>query len=250
VIQEIEQSLGDVGREYQTILKRCHVRKLTYTPGGADFPMSRTRGGSTSSRGSANSVPPVPTRPPPVPPIPAEHRRLPQIPDVVSGDSLSVPRVRKSRSRCTSASGSDRQPGSLGPINEGRSDHSQIPVPPLHVLPPAPAPAPTPYVAAWLEQEWQQEVAHELAQPAPARRRAARAPSSPAPYSAPTYSLFPPVRSLPVSPAPLRYLPSNLPSTSVTPTDVSRASSPGWSNEFMQPGKYSFVFPQPFPQNH
>ncbi|KAK4040485.1 hypothetical protein C8A01DRAFT_35526 [Parachaetomium inaequale] len=235
VIQEIEQALGDVGR-------------------GTDFPMSRTRGGSTSSRGSANSVPPVPTRPPPVPPIPAEHRRLPQVPDVLSGDSLPLPRVRKSRSRCASAPGSDRQPGSLGPMNEGQFDHSQIPLPTLPALSPAPTPSPTPFVASWLEQEWQQEVAHQLAQPAPARWHAARAPSSPAPYLAPTYSVFPPVRSLPVSPAPPRYISSN----SVTPSDLSRSSSPVWSNEFIHPvqpqdldpnSPYGYLAPPPFFHN-
>ncbi|KAK3896963.1 hypothetical protein C8A05DRAFT_39487 [Staphylotrichum tortipilum] len=72
-IREIEAALGDIGR-------------------GTDFPMARSRGGSTSSRTGEGVVPPQPTRPPPpVPPIPAEHRQPPQLPGARLGDDVRLP---------------------------------------------------------------------------------------------------------------------------------------------------------------
>ena len=234
--------------------------------------MSRTRGGSTSSRGSTNSIPPVPTRPPPAPPILAQHRRIPRAPDVLSGNSLPLPRVRPSRSRCASAPGNSRQqPGTLAPIDECRLSHAREPAPPLPnrspvaalplapplALPPAvpaavpatvpsvlpPAAPPAPPSAPRLPQEewlhdWQQEVSRELAKPVVGRTRATRTPSAPARSPAPTYSLFPPVRSLPVSPLPPPRLFS---SASATPSSGSGFSSPGsgWSPDgFNHPCKW------------
>ncbi|KAK3297774.1 uncharacterized protein B0H64DRAFT_373082 [Chaetomium fimeti] len=238
-IKDIEQSLGDVGR-------------------GADFPMSRTRGGSTSSRGSANSIPPPPTRSPPIPAALAQNRRTPRVPDVLSGNSLPLPKTRPSRSRCASAPGNQRQLGSLAPIDEGRSGHSRGPVPPLPNRSPISAlpSAPRAQQEEWLQEEWQQEVSRQLAQSVGGRSRPARTPSTPAPYVAPTYSLFPPPQSLPVSPPPPRLVPS---APTAHRSAVSISSSPGWRyNESPQPSllrdlepdsPYGYPAPPPFLHN-
>ncbi|KAH6640662.1 hypothetical protein F5144DRAFT_640761 [Chaetomium tenue] len=259
-IKEIEQSLGDVGR-------------------GADFPMSRTRGGSTSSGGSANSIPPPPTRPPPAPPILSQGRRTPRVPDILSGNSLPLPRVRPSRSRTASSTGGSRQkPGNLAPIDECRLSHSRELTPPLPnrspgsalpstlpsvlpstlppvlapalpptlppappvVVPPAPSPAPKTQQEEWLH-DWQQEVSRELAKPVGGRTRAARTPSAPARAPAPTYSLFPPPRSLPVSPLPP---PRFVSPSSATPSAGSAFSSAGWSSDgFTSPSLLRDLYP-------
>ncbi|EAQ86759.1 predicted protein [Chaetomium globosum CBS 148.51] len=202
--------------------------------------VSRTRGvGSTSSGGSVNSIPPPPARPPPAPPILSQGRRTPRIPDVLSGNSLPLPRVRPSRSRTASATGSSRQkPSNLAPIDECRLSHSRELTPPLPnrspvsalpstlpsvlpsalptalppalppappvVVPPAPSPAPKTQQEEWLH-DWQQEVPCELA-------KSVGWQNSLYPYAVdplydpraptPTYSMFPPPRSLPVSPMP------------------------------------------------
>ncbi|KAH6851044.1 hypothetical protein B0I37DRAFT_404740 [Chaetomium sp. MPI-CAGE-AT-0009] len=242
-IKEIEQALGDVGR-------------------GADFPMSRTRGGSASSRGSANAIPPPPTRPPPIPPRQAQTRRVPRVPDALSGDSLPLPKTRPSRSRCASSPGNSRQPGNLAPIDEGRSGYPQVPIPPLPNRSPISAlpSAPRPEQEERPQEEWQQEVSRQLAQPVGGRSRAARTPSTTASSVAPTYSLFPPPRPLPVSPLAPRFVSS----TSTThPSKVSIFSSPGWRHYEAPPpslaflrnlgstsnNPYGYVAPPPFAHN-
>ncbi|AEO61542.1 hypothetical protein MYCTH_2113448 [Thermothelomyces thermophilus ATCC 42464] len=184
-IQEIENELGDVGR-------------------GADFPMSRARGSSTSSRDSGNGVPPPPTRPPPVPHIPNEHRLATRRSDVGGGggDSLPLPRVRPSRPRCAST-----------PITSST----------------------TPAVRS-RQRESQEQVPCETARPVSGGGLCpARAPSTPAPSTAPKCSLFPPVQSFPVSPA----APSCSSSSTAEPSAVlsyrSRCFSPFWLDEFSRP---------------
>lgn len=191
--------------------------------------MSRTRRGSTSSRSSANSVPPpVPSRPPPVPPIPAEHRRLTRVPETQNGDLLTVPKTRPARSRGASAPGGFRPQAGLAPIEESQGNHFQQSLSPILACSSARGGGVP--IAPWLEQvEFHQEASRQLAQSVSPRLRA---PSSPAPVL-PKYSLFPPPNSRPVTPTPP---PRFVSSTSVTPSDMSRASSPGWSNEFPQPG--------------
>ncbi len=189
--------------------------------------MSRSRGNSISSRASVkNMLPPPPTRPPPVPPIPVEHLQLIKAPVTQNVDSLNVLKTRTARSRCLSAPGSAHQPGSLAPIDERIRDHSQMPPPLLTTRETALGVS----VAPWLEEvKWHQEVSRQLAQVGSAKPRA---PSTTTPAPA-KYSLFPPPYSFPVSPAPQ---PRYVSSTSFTPSDMSRSSSPGWSNEFPQPG--------------
>ncbi|KAL2171797.1 hypothetical protein VTG60DRAFT_1494 [Thermothelomyces hinnuleus] len=209
-IQEIENALGDVGR-------------------GADFPMSRARGSSTSSRDSGNGVPPPPTRPPPVPHIPNEHRRATRRSDVGGGDSLPLPR-----------------------------DHLQIPVSFPPILSPTPVTSSTPAVRL-RQRESQEQVPCETAQPVSGGGlRRARAPSTPAPSTAPKCSLFPPVQSFPVSPAAPSCSSSSTAEPSAVLSDRSRCFSPFWLNEFSGPlrpqdldpeSPYGYPAPPPFLHN-
>jgi hypothetical protein len=207
--------------------------------------MSRTRRGSTSSRSSANSVPPpVPSRPPPLPPIPVEHRRLTRVPEAQNGESLAVPKARPTRwSRGVSVPGSSRQPGGLAPIEESQGVHSQYSPPPIPARSSVQGGGVP--IAPWLEQvEFHQQASRQLAQSVSPR---SRAPSAPAP-APPKYSLFPPPHTRPVALAPPPRLVS---SASVTPSDMSRASSPGWLNEFSQPGNHPlFVVSAPSNTNN
>ncbi|KAL2174349.1 uncharacterized protein P884DRAFT_280324 [Thermothelomyces heterothallicus CBS 202.75] len=210
-IQEIENALGDVGR-------------------GADFPMSRARGSSTSSRDSGNGVPPPPTRPPPVPHIPNEHRRATRRSDVGGGDCLPLPR-----------------------------DHLQIPVPFPPILSPTPATSSTTPAVRLRQRESQEQVPCETARSVSGGGlRPARAPSTLAPSTAPKCSLFPPVQSFPVSPA----APSSSSSPTAEPSAVlsyrSRCFSPFWLDEFSRPlrpqdldpeSPYGYPAPPPFLHN-
>ena len=234
--------------------------------------MSRSRGGSTSSRGSASNVlsRSPPSRPPPVPAIPAEHRWAPRLPDAQTGDTLSVPKTRRPRSRGASAPGSSRQPGSLAPIEEGHWDHSQIPLPPLPAFTPSPEPVRERSISPWWEDkepqqetvqatqtiqggaqdqeeflavQQPQEVSRQLAQPVAARPQPVHSSSTPAPPTQapfrPKYSLFPTVRSLPASPVP----PRSIQMSSATPSsNGSRPSSPDKPNDVFRPSK----IPPPF----
>ena len=92
----------------------------------------------------------------------------------------------------------------------------------------------------WLEEvKWHQMVSRQLAQASSVK------PSVPSiTTQAPAkYSLFPAPYSLPMSPAPQ---PRYISSTSFTPSDMSRSSSPGWSNEFPQPGNKHLCYLNPF----
>ena len=203
--------------------------------------MSRSRGNSISSRASVkNMLPPPPTRPPPVPPIPAEHLQLTRVPVTQNGDFLNVSKTRTTRSRCLSAPGGADQPGSLASIDERIRDHSQMSPPLLTTRESALGAS----VVPWLEEvKWHQEVSRQLA---PAGSVKPRAPSTATPSTATPapakYSLFPPPYSFPMSPAPQ---PRYVSSTSFTPSDMSRSSSPGWSNEFPQPGNKHLCYLSP-----
>ncbi|KAK4236444.1 hypothetical protein C8A03DRAFT_35658 [Achaetomium macrosporum] len=211
-VEQIEQELGDIAR-------------------GADFPMSRTRGGSTSSfTSSANSyhVPPPPTRPPPLPPIPAEYQQRPRVPHYTSapnGDSRPLPRTRPPlRSRGASAPDGHRQQDGDSLATAGNShldSRRQLPGPPAPSLQEA---EDTP-LARWLRQQeevWHGEISRHLKQSKNIKPHTGPPPPKPA-----TFSLFPPVsqpRPLTASPSPAtRYVTSSSAATS----NLSRSSAPG-----------------------
>ncbi|KAL2126596.1 hypothetical protein VTI74DRAFT_567 [Chaetomium olivicolor] len=284
-IEEIEQALGDIGRGY-------------------DFPMSRTRGGSASSRSTTVAGPPQPSRTAPAPPAPTDQRRHLHVPESTGGDSLLVPSIRPVRPRGATTPGLARiEEGSPGPPQVPHLPPAPPPAsPPLPLLPRL-SPLPADPITRWLmEEDFVPEVARAVTPSAVPRPRPARAPSTlaafpsvspalPAPSSAlpavpparsvvppepldpaalspplfpPPSSALPPVPPVSLAPRSLTVSPSKatreFPSASATatPTDVSRASSPGLVQELPQPiqlgdlepnDPYGYPAPPPFQHN-
>lgn len=202
-------------------------------------------------RGSTTAGPPQLSRP-----LPANPPRHLRVPATTGGDSLVVPRVRPARARGATTSG-------LARIDEGSLDFSQVPQHqpgrrPLLLLPPRlplfprrPA-LPADPIARWLMEEdddFRPEVARAVAPAAVSRPSGATTTTAalpPVPSSLPPAAFASPVvlpvasasRSVPVSPPKAARKNS---SVSVTPTDVSRASSPGLPQEFPQPSKSNLI---------